>query len=144
MIATGTCHSVREFLELAFQYAGMALHWEGPRGTLDEVGITTHRKKVDSNDITEPNHSPYPCPPPLDHQDRRRNSRGEPLAPPVVVVRVDPAYFRPAEVDVLMGDAKKAKQVLQWTPTIGFEALVREMVDADMARLLRQQPHPHA
>jgi GDPmannose 4,6-dehydratase len=47
------------------------------------------------------------------------------------VVRVDPRYFRPAEVDSLLGDASKARRQLGWVPEIGFEALVREMVESD-------------
>ncbi|WP_412507368.1 GDP-mannose 4,6-dehydratase [Roseovarius sp. SYSU LYC5161] len=50
-----------------------------------------------------------------------------------VVVRVDPAYFRPAEVETLLGDAAKARQQLGWTPETGFEALVEEMAQADLA-----------
>ncbi len=47
------------------------------------------------------------------------------------IVRVDPRYFRPTEVDSLLGDASKAHQKLGWKAEIGFEELVREMVDAD-------------
>ncbi|MDR9394720.1 MAG: GDP-mannose 4,6-dehydratase [Roseovarius sp.] len=50
-----------------------------------------------------------------------------------VVVRVDPAYFRPAEVETLLGDAAKARQQLGWTPETSFEALVEEMAQADLA-----------
>jgi len=49
------------------------------------------------------------------------------------VVRVDPRYFRPAEVESLVGDASKIRAKLGWTPEISFEALVREMVDSDLA-----------
>jgi GDPmannose 4,6-dehydratase len=76
VIATGQTHSVREFCEEAFAYAG--LDW---------------RKHV----------------------------------------RVDPKYFRPAEVDVLLGDPAKAKQALGWQPKVDFKSLVRLMVDADLA-----------
>jgi GDPmannose 4,6-dehydratase len=48
-----------------------------------------------------------------------------------VIVRVDPRYFRPTEVDTLLGDATKARARLGWTPEIGFDQLVREMVAAD-------------
>jgi GDPmannose 4,6-dehydratase len=48
------------------------------------------------------------------------------------VVRIDPRYFRPTEVDSLLGDATKARSKLGWEPEIGFEALVREMVEADL------------
>ncbi|MEM7074899.1 MAG: GDP-mannose 4,6-dehydratase [Pseudomonadota bacterium] len=49
-----------------------------------------------------------------------------------VIVRVDPVYFRPAEVDTLLGDASKARQQLGWTPETSFETLVREMAMADL------------
>ncbi len=54
------------------------------------------------------------------------NSRGE------VVVAVDPRYFRPAEVETLLGDPSKAKRELGWTPRISFDQLVTEMVDSDL------------
>jgi len=50
-------------------------------------------------------------------------------------VRIDPALLRPAEVDHLIGDATRAKQVLGWEPTVTFERLVAMMVDQDLARL---------
>ena len=52
-----------------------------------------------------------------------------------VLVRVDPAYFRPTEVDLLVGDATKARRALGWSHEVGLEALVREMVAADLAAL---------
>ena len=50
-------------------------------------------------------------------------------------VEIDPQYFRPAEVDVLLGDASKAKEKLGWEPKVRFEELVELMVDADVAAL---------
>jgi GDPmannose 4,6-dehydratase len=47
------------------------------------------------------------------------------------IVRVDPRYFRPAEVETLLGDASKARAKLGWTPRITFEELVAEMVRED-------------
>ena len=78
VIATGETHSVREFVQEAFSYAG--LKWQ-------------------------------------DH------------------VEIDPKYYRPAEVDLLVGDASKARQKLGWSPQTRFNDLVRLMVDADMAAL---------
>jgi GDPmannose 4,6-dehydratase len=52
---------------------------------------------------------------------------------------IDPAYFRPAEVEVLLGDASKARTRLGWTPEIGLEEMISEMVDADLARLAPQR-----
>lgn len=64
-----------------------------------------------------------------------------------VVVKVDPRYFRPAEVDTLLGDPGKAREVLGWQPLVRFEQLVKEMVEADLdsARrdsLVRQHGYP--
>ncbi|MBX3470749.1 MAG: GDP-mannose 4,6-dehydratase [Planctomycetes bacterium] len=53
-------------------------------------------------------------------------------------VEIDPRYFRPAEVDLLLGDASKARRVLGWAPKMSFEELVRSMVEADMAAVARE------
>lgn len=59
-----------------------------------------------------------------------------------VRVRVDPRYFRPSEVDSLLGDATKAKAVLGWQPTTAFKDLVREMVLADLKTITKEQIYP--
>jgi len=51
-----------------------------------------------------------------------------------VIVRVDPRYFRPAEVETLLGDATRAKEELQWIPEITAEDMCREMVTADLSQ----------
>jgi GDPmannose 4,6-dehydratase len=56
-----------------------------------------------------------------------------------VIVRVDQRYFRPAEVEALLGDASRAKSKLQWTPKISFEALVAEMVREDLKSAERDE-----
>jgi GDPmannose 4,6-dehydratase len=56
-----------------------------------------------------------------------------------VVVAVDPAYFRPTEVDLLLGDPSKAHQRLGWRYTTRFEDLVAEMVEADLKRVQHEQ-----
>jgi GDPmannose 4,6-dehydratase len=56
-------------------------------------------------------------------------------------VEIDPRYYRPAEVDLLIGDASKARRKLGWEPQVGFKELVRMMVDADLAKL---QPAPRS
>jgi GDPmannose 4,6-dehydratase len=58
-------------------------------------------------------------------------------------VKYDARYERPAEVDVLIGDASKAKKILGWEPKVRFHELVRIMVDADMKLLSRQTPREH-
>jgi len=81
VVATGETHTVREFVQSAFDYVG--LDWEK-------------------------------------------------------FVEIDPRYFRPTEVDILQGDASKARRVLHWEPKVKFEQLVRLMVDADR-ELLKDQ-----
>lgn len=53
-------------------------------------------------------------------------------------VRVDPKYFRPTEIDVLIGDSSKAKRLLEWTPRVKFKELVKIMVEADLQAVKRQ------
>lgn len=54
-----------------------------------------------------------------------------------VIVKVDPRYFRPTEVETLLGDPTKAKEKLGWTPTTSFEELVREMIESDYSAAKR-------
>jgi GDPmannose 4,6-dehydratase len=56
-------------------------------------------------------------------------------------VEIDPKYYRPAEVDMLVGDASKAKRLLGWEPATTFKGLVSLMVDADMAEVGGAQTH---
>ena len=51
-------------------------------------------------------------------------------------VVIDPAFYRPAEVEVLLGDSSKARKTLGWEPRISLDALIREMVDADLERIV--------
>ena len=59
-------------------------------------------------------------------------------------VRQDPAFLRPAEVDLLIGDASKARRVLEWAPEVDFNGLIAMMVDADMERLTTAAAHARA
>jgi GDPmannose 4,6-dehydratase len=54
------------------------------------------------------------------------------------IIRIDPRYFRPTEVDTLLGDSTKAREKLSWSPTISFDDLITEMVDEDL-RLAEHQ-----
>ncbi|KAG6800466.1 GDP-mannose 4,6 dehydratase isoform X1 [Apis mellifera caucasica] len=100
VIATGETHSVREFVEAAFQYVGRTIKWEGEG--INEIG-----------------------------QDVQTGQ---------VLVKVNPKYFRPTEVDVLLGDATKAKEKIGWKPTITFENLVKDMMDSDL-ELMSKNPN---
>lgn len=111
VLATGETHSVREFCELAFAAAGMAIEWRGKRGSEHETAVLK-----DASSAAAAVASPA--------------AAGEP-APPVIAI--DKEYYRPSEVDLLLGDAAKARALLAWSPLVTFTALVEEMVAADLA-----------
>ena len=96
VLATGESHTVREFVERAFQCVDRKIVWRGHG--IDEAGVDA--------------------------------KSGE------VLVRIDPRYFRPTEVDTLCGDASKARQRLGWRPETAFTDLVREMMEEDL-RIVR-------
>ena len=77
----------------------------------------------------------------VDADKAAQAGQGKPLrpAPQVgdVIVRVDPRYFRPAEVETLLGDPAKARERLGWRPRTTFEEMVREMARHDLALALR-------
>lgn len=104
VIATGQQYSVRQFIEFAAAELGMRLAFEGQGAA--EIA------KVASVDTVE-------------GEIRSRRKRGD------VVVRVDPRYYRPTEVETLLGDPGKAREKLGWTPRTTLRQLVREMVEAD-------------
>jgi GDPmannose 4,6-dehydratase len=54
-------------------------------------------------------------------------------------VKIDPRYFRPSEVDLLLSDPTKAKKTLGWEPKIGFEELVKRMVESDLELAAREK-----
>ena len=56
------------------------------------------------------------------------------------MVEVDPAYFRPTEVDLLMGDATKARTKLNWQPEYDLEALIKDMMQSDI-KLMKKELH---
>ena len=76
-------------------------------------------------------------------QRPRRRPRAAPgrartdLEPGMVLVRVDPRYYRPTEVSTLLGDATKARERLGWSPAISFDELIAEMVRDDLAEARR-------
>jgi GDPmannose 4,6-dehydratase len=60
------------------------------------------------------------------------DERGIDVATGRDLIRVDPAYYRPTEVDILLGDSSKARTELKWAPKVSFSELVKEMVLADI------------
>lgn len=113
VIATGTQHSVREFIEWSAAELGITLRFEGVG--VDEVAVV----------------------------DQITGDDAPALKPGDVIMRIDPRYFRPAEVETLLGDPSKAKAKLGWTPEITVQEMCAEMVDHDLqnarrTRLLRE------
>jgi GDPmannose 4,6-dehydratase len=114
VIATGVQHAVRDFVTLAAAELGIQLSWQGTG--VEEIGT------VQALTSAFPNVADAPAPA---------------LKPGDVIVRVDPRYFRPTEVETLLGDPSKAKKELGWQPQITFAHLVQEMVQADLAEAQR-------
>ena len=56
-----------------------------------------------------------------------------------IIIKIDPKYFRPSEVETLLGDASKAKEKIKWVPKISFNQLVKEMVEEDLKLANKQK-----
>ena len=121
VIATGEQHSVKEFVELAAAEVGIGIQWQGS-GT-DQVGLISS---------IDPSRLPSPS-----AESTTPHGENPVLAPGRILVRVDPRYFRPTEVDTLLGDPSKAKRELGWEPKVKFRDLVKEMVLHDLAEAQR-------
>jgi GDPmannose 4,6-dehydratase len=102
VIATGQQHSVRDFILWTAAELGISLRFEG--AGVGERGIV----ETVSSDLAPA------------------------VKPGDVIVRIDPRYFRPAEVETLLGDPSKAKERLGWTPQITAQQLCAEMVAEDL------------
>ena len=116
VIATGVQYSVRQFIEWSAKELGVILQFEGQG--LEEKGIVRH----------------------IDGDKAPGLKIGD------TVVRIDPRYFRPTEVETLLGDPSKAKKVLGWTPEITVQEMCIEMVAEDLKvakrhALLREHGH---
>ena len=116
VIATGKQISVREFVTLSAKEAGIELVFSGEG--VDEIAAVSA----------------------VDHEKSPAINVGD------VIVRVDPRYFRPAEVETLLGDPTKAKEKLGWVPEITVEEMCSEMVSFDLEKakqhaLLKKHGH---
>ena len=130
VIATGEQHSVREFVERAFAEVGVRLRWEG--SAAEEAGV------IDSVDAGRLAAARCGYGPAAAAPDGLAAPQG-PVQPGATLVRVDPRYYRPTEVESLIGDAAKARERLGWESTIGFGDLVREMVRDDLGQARRDE-----
>ncbi|MDU8945232.1 GDP-mannose 4,6-dehydratase [Ovoidimarina sediminis] len=113
VIATGVQHSVREFITWSAQELGIELRFEGTG--IDEIAVV----------------------------EAVRSNAAPAVKPGDVVMRIDPRYFRPAEVETLLGDPKKARETLGWEPEITVQEMCAEMVAEDLSiakrhRLLKE------
>ena len=108
VIATGKTTTVRDFVKMAFAYAGIELKFEG-KGK-DEIGIIVS------------------CSNPKYQIEKGR-----------VVLAVDSRYFRPTEVDLLIGDPTKANTQLGWVPQYNLEELINEMMASDLKLMTKDQ-----
>jgi GDPmannose 4,6-dehydratase len=109
VIASGEQYSVRDFVNAAAKALGMEINWRG-KG-LKETGVLRT----------------------FDGKDKGGPRQGQ------VIVRVDPRYFRPAEVETLLGDPTKARKKLGWKPKVKFRQLVEEMVREDLKAAERDE-----
>jgi GDPmannose 4,6-dehydratase len=122
VIGTGESHSVREFVELAFNHAGIELEWKGTGAS--EKGIirslaSTFSPASSASTLTSAFSSGFSSP------------STSSLAVGSVLIEIDPRYFRPTEVESLQSDPKKARKELGWEAKVKFADLVKLMVDAD-------------
>ena len=118
VIATGEQHSVRKFCELAFSEMGIQIEWEGKgiseRGLIRDIKPSVLQNKID-------------------HRGQLRD-----LQNGQTVVAIDPRYFRPTEVETLLGDPTKARKKLGWKQEISFNQMVREMIEHDLKEGMRE------
>ena len=113
VIATGVSVSVRDFVRLAFKEIGIEVEFRG--NGLDEKGVVI---SVDSSIFTEK----IGC----EYLESIREKIG------AEIIHVDSAYFRPTEVESLIGDPAKAKRILGWEPEYDLNSLIRDMMQNDV------------
>jgi len=144
VIATGEQYSVREFIEKAAACLGLALVWEGQG--LDELcKVAAFNRSVMHRLLAKQMRGETTATSEAFLEDLMRKLVQNPaLTPGHVLVRIDPRYFRPAEVESLLGDAAKARDKLGWRPATTFAELVREMVEEDFAQARRDSLCLHA
>ena len=116
VIATGQTTAVRDFVDMAFKFAGITLKFVGEG--VDEKGII---ESIDTARLQE-----------LGIEDNKLNVGDE-------VVAVDPKYFRPTEVDLLLGDPTKAETKLGWKREYKLKELVDDMMESDLKLMTKDQ-----
>ncbi|WP_425639301.1 GDP-mannose 4,6-dehydratase [Algoriphagus yeomjeoni] len=124
VIATGVTTKVRDFVQMSFAHVGFKIRWEGEG--VNEVGIldSVDEDKYSAATGQPSNLSTLPL----------SNLLGQ------VLVKVDPTYFRPTEVDLLLGDPTKSKTQLGWSPEYDLSGLVEDMMISDI-KLVQKDMH---
>ena len=118
VVATGVTTEVREFARLSFAELGLNVEFHGEG--IDEVGVLTS--------IDEDRFNPQVG---IEYLEYLRKRIGD------EVVAVDPAYFRPTEVDLLIGDPSKAMKILGWKPEYSLSDIVTDMMQSDVKLMKR-------
>jgi GDPmannose 4,6-dehydratase len=126
VLATGETHTVREFTNLTFSYLGIELSWSGKgeneQGKLKSIDLDKAKSLIDYSS----------------KKDLFSFKFTSELKTGDVVIAVDPNYYRPTEVDLLIGDAAKAEKEIGWIAETKFEDLVRLMIESDMEKVLKR------
>jgi len=142
VLATGKSHSVRKFCELTFQEVGIELEWEGEgeneKGIVKSVrsvevlssNVGKKESRTQNFELRTPNIELRTKN--IELRTKNIEPRTTNLAPGTVIVAIDPKYYRPTEVDLLIGDASKAKEKLKWQSHTELEKLVKKMVKSDL------------
>lgn len=123
VLATGEAHTVKEFVELTFNEIGIELEWKGKAES--EKGVI---KKIDYSKTEKL----------LDYKNKSAQYRynfSKAIKKGDAVIVIDPNYYRPTEVDLLIGDPSKANKLLGWKAKTKFSNLVRLMVKSDMEKI---------
>lgn len=123
VLATGETHTVREFVERTFDEIGIEIEWKGKRE--NEKGIVS---KINFDKAAEL----------LDWTNKSEKYRfklNSSLKRGDTIVVVDPSYYRPTEVDLLIGDPSKARKLLGWKAKTKFSDLVKLMIKSDMEKV---------
>ena len=123
VLATGKTYTVKEFVEQSFNKIGIELTWQG-KGKNEKGKIKSINLEVAKTLVGKKN---YP---------KSRFRLTDKLKEGDVVVAVDPNYYRPTEVDLLIGDPSKAKKLLGWKAKTKFHDLVKLMVKSDLEKVL--------
>ena len=122
VLATGETNTVRKFVELTFAQLGIQLEWKGTAE--NEVGIvkSIDKEKLESKFQSINQSSNHPI-------NQSALSVGD------TVIAIDPNYYRPTEVDLLIGDPSKAKEKLGWQAETKLDELVKIMIEADFKKV---------